>query len=119
DPAEIARVVGLVRADARCDPGVRFASIALAEPPKPQVLAYRPGDAVEREALAILIDPAARCSWELRVSLSGGLVLSWERVTAGQAALTEVEFFLCQDVVRADPDWQAAMRKRGVTDFEL
>src|SRR5947207_9125057 len=104
DPAEIARVVALIRADARCDPGVRFASISLAEPPKPQVLAYRPGDAVDRERVAVLIDPAARCSWEVRVSLTGGGVRSWERVPAGQAPVTAVEFFLCQDLVRSDPD---------------
>src|SRR5205823_14514907 len=28
-------------------------------------------------------------------------------------------FCLCQGLVRSDPDWQAAMRKRGVTDFAL
>ena len=29
------------------------------------------------------------------------------------------EFLAAEAVVRADPRWQEAMRKRGVTDFEL
>jgi primary-amine oxidase len=36
-----------------------------------------------------------------------------------QPALELDEFVECEAAVRADPRWQAAMKKRGVTDFDL
>ena len=46
-------------------------------------------------------------------------MLSWEHVPGVQPAIVLDEFFECEAAVRADPRWQEAMRKRGVTDFAL
>ena len=29
------------------------------------------------------------------------------------------EFMACEEVVQSDPEWQAAMRRRGIEDFSL
>jgi primary-amine oxidase len=53
------------------------------------------------------------------VSLSAGKVVAWRHVPGVQPAIVFDEFTECEAAVRADPRWQAAMRKRGVTDFSL
>ena len=71
--------------------------------------------------------PRSWCSWTARtgrtyeavVSLTEGRVLSWEHVPGAQPAIVLDEFVECEAAVRADPRWQEAMRRRGVTDFGL
>jgi primary-amine oxidase len=83
------------------------------------VLAHRPGDAVERAAFVVLVDSGPGQTYEAVVSLSEGRVRSWEHVPGAQPAIVLDEFVECEAAVRADPRWQAAMRKRGVTDLSL
>jgi len=97
----------------------RVVSVALHEPPKEAVLGHRPGDAVERAAFVVLMDSAAGATYEAIVSLSRKQVLSWEHIPGVQPAIVLDEFFECEAAVRADPRWQEAVRKRGVTDFSL
>ncbi len=93
--------------------------ITLHEPDKKIVLGYRPGDAVERAAFVVLLDGATGKTWEAVVSLSQGRVMSWEHVPGVQPAIVLDEFSECAAAARADPRWQEAMRRRGVTDFSL
>ena len=60
-----------------------------------------------------------RATVEAIVSLDEGRVVSWDRVAAGQATLTLEEILDCEQVVRQDPDFQAAMHRRGITDLDL
>jgi primary-amine oxidase len=116
---EIARAWEILRAQQRLGPRVRVVSIALDEPAKALVLGHRPGDPVERAALIVLMDSAARQTFEAVVSLSRGRVLSWRHVPGVQPTIVFDEFVECEAAVRADPRWQEALRKRGVTDFSL
>ena len=117
---EVARAWSLVRAQDGLGPRVRVISIALAEPPRGAL--REPGAAshpAERAALVVLIDRDARKTYEAVVSLAQGRVSSWTHVPGVQPAIVLDEFFECEAAVRADPGWQAAMRRRGVTDFSL
>ncbi|HKW95342.1 MAG TPA: primary-amine oxidase [Methylomirabilota bacterium] len=116
---EITRAWEILRAERRLGPRARAVSIALHEPPKEVVLAHRPGGAVTRAAFVVLMDREAGKTYEAVVSLSEGRVVSWEHVPGVQPAIILDEFFECEAAVRADPRWQEAMRKRGVTDFSL
>ncbi len=116
---EITRAWEILRAERRLGPRARAISIALHEPPKEVVLAHRPGHAVARAAFVVLMDREAGKTYEAVVSLSEGRVASWEHVPGVQPAIILDEFFECEAAVRADPRWQEAMRKRGVTDFSL
>jgi primary-amine oxidase len=116
---EIERVWEIVRTERAPGPRVRVIFIMLHEPAKKVVLAHRPGDAVERAAFVVLVDSAAGRTYEAVVSLSQGRVLSWEHVPGAQPAIVLDEFVECEAAVRADPRWQDAMRRRGVTDFSL
>jgi primary-amine oxidase len=116
---EISRAWEILRTRQGLNGQIRVVSIALREPSKEFVERHRPGEAVERVAFVVLIDSGAARTYEALVSLSEERVLSWEHVPGVQPAIVLDEFFECEAAVRADPRWQAAMRKRGVTDFEL
>jgi primary-amine oxidase len=117
---EVSRAWSLVRAQDGLGPRVRVISITLAEPPREAL--REPGaasHASERAAFVVLIDRDARKTYEALVSLTRGRVSSWAHVPDVQPAIVLDEFFECEAAVRADPGWQAAMRRRGVTDFSL
>ncbi|MBA2555197.1 MAG: hypothetical protein H0V10_16210, partial [Geodermatophilaceae bacterium] len=117
---EVSRVGALLRADRDLGPSVRFVSIALHEPPKRQVLDFSPDlELPDREAFVILYDRAHQQTVESVVSLSSSTVTSWQVVEGVQPSVMLEEFFSTEKIVRADPRWQEAMRKRGVTDFSL
>jgi primary-amine oxidase len=115
---EIERAWEIVQG-ARARPRVRVIFIMLHEPGKKVVLAHRPGDAVERAAFVVLVDSGPAKTYEAVVSLSESRVLSWEHVPGAQPAIVLDEFVECEAAVRADPRWQEAMRKRGITDLSL
>jgi primary-amine oxidase len=117
--AEIERAWEIVRTERALGPRVRAIFIMLHEPAKKVVLAHRPGDAVERAAFVVLIDSGPGQTYEAVVSLSSDRVRSWEHVPGAQPAIVQDEFVDCEAAVRADPRWQEALRRRGVTDFSL
>jgi primary-amine oxidase len=117
--SEVERAWEIVRAQQAPGPRTRVVFIMLHEPAKKVVLGHRAGDHVERSAFVVLVDSAAGRTYEAVVSLTEGRVLSWEHVPGAQPALVLDEFVECEAAVRADPRWQAAMRKRGVADFSL
>ena len=97
----------------------RFVYLELEEPPKDEVLGWSEGDAWNRCAAALLRDRKNRATYEVVVSLTNGDVVRWDSIEGVQPPMMFEEFMQCEDAVRADPQWQEAMRKRGVDDFEL
>ena len=93
----------------------RFAYYGLDEPPKDEVLAGRP----DRRLRAFLLDVATGRSADVVVSLGEGRVVSQrvlEPAADGQLPIINEDFGVIEDVVRADPEWRAAMASRGLTD---
>jgi primary-amine oxidase len=116
--AEVGRASALVRERQQLGEGIRFVSITLNEPSKETVAAFAAGDAIEREAFLVVRDRETRRTYEAVVSLTREEVVSWEHRVDAQTALTLEDFLAVEEHVKADPRWQEAMRKRGVTDFE-
>ena len=77
------------------------------------------GETVPREAFVVLYEKAERKTYEAVVSLTDESVVSFTHIEGVQPPVTFEEFMACEAVVQADPDWQAAMRLRGVEDFSL
>ncbi len=97
----------------------RFVLIHLNEPPKKDVLAYRPGAPVSRQAFAVLYDWTANTTSEAIVDLSGKKLVSWKNVPGVQPAiLPEDDHKRTAEIVRADAGWREAMKKRGIKDVE-
>ena len=116
---EIAGAAAILRAQRRLGPRVRFETIVLQEPPKDVVLNHKPGSATSRDAFVVILDNEDGSTYEAVVSLNEGQVTSWRHVPGVQPRIMLDEFFECEAAVRADPEFLAALAKRGITDPSL
>lgn len=114
---EIAAAAQLCKAAPQFPSGGRFASILLHEPPKAEVLNFKPGDRFRRAAFAVIYDRANNKTYEALADLNDQRVLSFKHVPGAQPPLMLDDVLMFQAIVRGDAEWQAAMRKRGLTDF--
>jgi len=116
---EIAVAIDILRTERKLGERVRFVSVSLHEPSKAAVLEYPSAGPVDRQAFAILLDNAAGRTYEAVVSLDRRSVTAWDEIADVQPAIMLDEFLECEEACKASPEWQAAMRKRGITDFSL
>ena len=116
---EIRAAVAVVRESGRLGGEALFVRVFLHEPAKSAVLAFRAGDPFERQAFVLIRDRRVRTTYEVIVSIARRAILSWKDVPGVQPPITFDEFLECERMVKADPAWRAAMKKRGVTDFSL
>jgi primary-amine oxidase len=114
---DVAAAVAAVKADSRWRDPMRFAACVMDEPEKAAVLAW-PETPVPRRAALIVVDRAAGTTSELVVSLEGGGVEQWTTADGHGHYLFE-EFMDAIELVKANADWQAALRKRGIESFDL
>jgi primary-amine oxidase len=120
--AEIEAAASAVKAAKSLADTARFVYVSLCEPPKHAVVAFEEGGPVPaRLAKVIIRERAEHATYEGVVNLSkaDSQVVSYQRVPGVQPSVMLEEFLAAEDIVRKDPRWQEAMRKRGITDFEL
>src|SRR5260370_663989 len=89
------------------------------DPPTRGTLGSRRGEPFEREAHIVLREGAERKTYEAVVSITAGEVRLWREVPGVQPAIMLEEFLATEAAVRKDARWQEAMRRRGVTDFDM
>ncbi|MBA2559173.1 MAG: tyramine oxidase, partial [Propionibacteriales bacterium] len=116
---EVGAAAEILTGSHRIADGSRFASVSLQEPPKEQVLAWDGLAHMDREAFAVVYDRAGRQLYEAVVSLTRGDVVRCEAIPGARPSYLLEEVFAVPEVVIADPRWQAAMRRRGITDLSL
>jgi primary-amine oxidase len=98
---------------------VRFTYYGLDEPPKDEVLAAGP-QPPDRRLRAFLLNLDTGESTDAVVSLTRRQVVSARRLdpgTDGQLPIADSDYAAVQEIVSADPGWQAAMARRGLTDM--
>src|SRR5579859_5677818 len=119
-PEEVEAAARAVTDAAGLAPSARFVYVSLYEPAKADVIAFEAGGpAPERQVKVLVREKAERASYEGIVAVDHAAVRSWRRVDTIQPPVMFEEFLGAEEVVRADPRWQEAMRRRGVTDFSL
>ena len=119
---EVAANRGIVDAAGLVEGTTRFMIVDLVEPEKSVVLAFQEGDVVDRRVLSVLMDRATGVVNEVVVSLTDGVVASNRLVDVaveGQPPIIAEEFELVESLLRKDPQWLAAMERRGITDVSL
>lgn len=115
---EITHVTDIIRAYKGAPANPLFPVVALAEPPKTEVLAYRASKPFRREAQVVVYDRKQNRTYEAIVDLRQGKVSSWRALLAGtQPLLLISEYELVPRIVKADPRFVEAMKKRGITDL--
>ncbi|QCI69199.1 primary-amine oxidase [Phreatobacter stygius] len=121
---EIASATDILLSAEKLGPNTRFAMAQLDEPPKAEVLAYTPGQAIRRRAFLVTVDSKTGRVHEAVVDITARTVVSVvERAVKtppyGQPPVFLEEFFKAGDIVKADAGWRRAMTRRGLTDAEI
>jgi primary-amine oxidase len=115
---EISAAVAAVRDTGRLTDEARFAYIGLVAPDKAAVRAHRRGDPVTRR-VRLMIVPGPVCSLiETVVELPSGDVVEWRDVPGMRPGLMFEESMYAIAAVQSNPEWQSAMRRRGITDMD-
>jgi primary-amine oxidase len=115
-PAEIRAAAAIARRELRLPDTARFAAIRLLEPPKALVRSYRRGTPFERRAWIAVMDTAAGSLHDGVIHLDRAAVERWTGRPGLQGPLLLDEYERVAELIRNDPRWQAALRRRGVTD---
>ena len=92
--------------------------VVLHEPAKEVVLAWQPGDPIDRQARALVVPGPGLELVEIVVSVTTGEILEWHVVEGMRPGSCSARRWCAIGAVREHPDWQAAMRRRGITDFK-
>jgi primary-amine oxidase len=114
---EILMTAQILRISGKINEESRVPIITLQEPPKSEVLGFTPGSPMRREAFVIVYERSRNKTYEAVVDLNGKRLISWSHIPGVQPPLMEEDFVLVNNIVRADPRWQEAMRKRGITNY--
>ncbi|MGH9918197.1 MAG: primary-amine oxidase, partial [Nitrososphaerales archaeon] len=115
---EITAAVALARTDARIGEGAKFAYIGLEEPRKERVRGYTSGEQLDRE-VRLLVVPGPKVSvFDIVVSVTAGEVRSFVEKEGVSPPLLFEESLGAILALQAHPDWQAAMKRRGIDDLE-
>jgi primary-amine oxidase len=116
EASEYEATVGILVDSGRVSSESLYQLITIREPSKDWVRAWRPGDQVPRSAFAVIKEGSR--TFEAVVDLDARSVRDWREIEGVQPGFLFGELFLAADLTKADPRWQEAMRKRGITDFE-
>jgi primary-amine oxidase len=116
-PAELSKVIDIIRESPLFSATTRFETIELCEPAKAAVRAHKPDERLPRMARANLFNVGKIGVVRVKVSLDEARILSSEDL-ADQRPMIQIEQFLkVQDAVRNDPRFIEGCAKRGVTDM--
>lgn len=122
--AEMQLACDIVKAAEQLDEYGRFPVTELHEPPKAEVLAYKPGDYYSRRAFVIAIDRTRSQTLEFVVDLREKRVesrkaLALQSAPYGQPPVMIEDFMNAERIVKDDAAWRAAVKKRGLSDDDL
>jgi primary-amine oxidase len=115
---EVSTAVRILRSHGPAVDHLRFVSINLHEPAKTEVESAASRDTLDRRAFVIVIDLAGRRVLEALVSLRHETLLSCEVRQGVQPGIIIEEFIMCENAVKADPRWRAALSRRGIIEFD-
>jgi primary-amine oxidase len=115
---EVRATTALVRQHPEFVDGSTFVSITLREPAKAALdEAESSGRYPVRESAVVLYDRSRRLVIEVAVGLTTEVVTEWRVVPDVRPKASRRDFGAAVAAVKADPRWQDAMRRRGVTDY--
>lgn len=114
-PEEIGVAAKVLRNSGVFSADTLFPLIVLQEPPKDEIVSANWRS--PRRAFAVILDRRHNQTSEAVINLSDQSMESWRILPEVQANFLIEELTSAPEIVRADPNWQAAMRQRGITDF--
>jgi primary-amine oxidase len=118
---EIRRTGHAVRGSAQFEAAsesIRFITIELREPVKEEVLTFNGSRQPPRMADVVLLDPSDGMAYEAVVSLDHDTVTSWEQRPGVQPMAVVTELDAAGQMLKRNHEFQEALRRRGITDFD-
>ncbi len=112
---EHSTIYDVLIASGKTDTTTKYLYVALREPPKAEVLAWKPGMSFRREGFVHLVQ--SKKGYEAVVDITGRKLLSWREVPARQYMVNRTEEEHAGELALKDPRVREALRRRGVTDF--
>ena len=119
---EIRAVRRIVDAHGLLGESVRFVYVALDEPHKKTVLAFSPGDPIERRARVLLLDSATGLGNDLVVSITDDRVVAQQSIdagTEGHVPILDLEFEDIEAFLLESSEWLDAMKKRNLNPTDV
>jgi primary-amine oxidase len=98
----------------KVDSDTRFPMVQLHEPPKEEVLAWKPGQGMRREAFLVVRQGAQM--FEAVIDVKSKKLLSWTEMKGLQPNMPHEEELEMSDAVKGNPDVQRALQLRNFTD---
>ena len=114
--AELNSTVQILKANSSIPPESVFPVIALQEPEKAEVMAYQPGQPFSRKAYVSIYHRPENKTYDAVVDLKVKKVVSLKIIPRAQPLILDSEYKLLSQIITADPRWQIALKKRGITD---
>lgn len=113
---ELAVVVETLKASGRVGDDARYHIINLREPPKAEVLNWQHGDPLQRSASVVVTEGIDR--FEATVDIANRAVIAWRPLDDAEPNLLGGEIFGGGEALKSNAEWQAAMRERGIDDYD-
>ncbi len=114
---EITSAVKLIRSSDQFPKNGVFPVLSLREPSKQEVHAWNQGP-FRREAIAVVLDPERNLTYEAVTDLRAGKILSWKLIRHVQPLVLTGEYDSYPKIVKADPRFQAALKRRGISNAD-
>ncbi|WP_445631332.1 primary-amine oxidase [Nostoc sp. DSM 114167] len=115
---EISTAVSVIQREKTLSEMAAFPLIALQEPDKQEVINFTPGKVIGRKVFLVIYERSKNKTFEGIVDLKSKTLSSWKEIPSVQPAIANSEYELATQVVKADPRWQKAMQRRGISDFD-
>lgn len=120
---EITRACQLVKNAQSLQDYHRFIYVT-AEEPQPELMWDAKAPELDRIAFVCVLDSKHNLTYEGRVNLTTQQILRWETLPLdqapyGQAPILPEEALKSEAVVKKDPAWRAAMKRRNLTDAQI
>ena len=116
---ELTAAVAILTASGNISAAVRYSCALPVEPDKSFVRNYTAGEVYDRQVRLLGYDVELAGSFDALISIDADRVVEFQTVTRGQSPLSFMDFIKVIQTVKADENWQAAMRKRGIDNFDL
>jgi primary-amine oxidase len=116
---EIRTAIDVLRAENKVGAQVVFPLVALNEPAKADVLAWRPGAKLPREAHVTAYDMSRHLTHDAVVNLDDRRVSQWRLRPGAQPAMTSAEYEVGSRLLGTNELWVAALHRRGIQDLSL
>jgi primary-amine oxidase len=116
--SELGDMVRILREAGKLNESSRFPIVTLQEPSKSVVRNFKSGDPIERRTFAVILDRGQNKTYEAVVDLKAQKIARWTPLPGKQPGVLIEEFEEPPQFIRQDPAFQAAIRKRGITNME-